>query len=132
MAHYPIRVEGARPNESPYSPALDTGSLIFVSGQVPLELSTGALAGADFPTQVRRVLSNLVAHVEAAGLRPQDVAQVTVYMTNMSDFAEMNSAYREFFGEPYPARVTVGVSGLAKPEFSVEMDAVAVRSAARR
>lgn len=107
----------------PYSAAVSAGGLMFVSGAVAVD-GTGATVGSDVRRQTEQVLKNLRSVVEAAGASWDKVVKVTVYLNDMATFSEMNAAYTaSFAGEP-PARTTVGVSGLSKPEFLVEIDIV--------
>ena len=108
----------------PYSQAMRTGNLLFCSGQVPLEPSTGELVKEDIEGQARRCLENLTAVCEAAGASLADAVRCTVYLTDMGDFARVNEAYGSFFeGEEPPARVAVAVAGLPKGA-DVEIDAI--------
>lgn len=117
----------ARPNPNPYSPALDTGSLVFVSGQVGTDPATGELAGLDTSSQTRQCLENVRSLLRQAGLDMADVVKCTVFLTRIEDFQAMNAVYREYFAEPLPARSTVGVAALARPEMLVEIEAMALR-----
>ncbi len=108
----------------PYSQAIRTGSLLFVSGQVPIDPATGALVDGDIAAQTRRVLQNLGAILEAAGASFDDVVRTTVFLADMDDFAAMNEVYATCFSSPAPARATVQVSRLPK-DARVEIDAVA-------
>jgi 2-iminobutanoate/2-iminopropanoate deaminase len=118
----PAPVAGA-----PYSQAIvaPAGRTVYVSGQVPLDPATGALAGADIATQTRRALQNVAAVLEAAGASLADVVRTTVYMTDLSEFGTMNAVYAEAFGDHAPARATVGVAALPAGA-RVEIDAIAV------
>jgi 2-iminobutanoate/2-iminopropanoate deaminase len=108
----------------PYSQAVRSGDLLFCSGQIPLEPSTGELVKDDIEGQARRCLLNLAALVESAGGSLADAVRCTVYLTDMNDFARVNEVYAEFFGEGEPpARVAVGVAALPKGA-DVEIDAV--------
>ena len=108
----------------PYSQGMRTGSLLFCSGQVPLDPSSGELIKDDIEGQTRRCLENLAAVCEAAGGSLADAVRCTVYLTDMSDFARVNEAYGEFFGgDDPPARVAVGVAALPKGA-DVEIDAI--------
>ena len=111
----------------PYSQALRAGDLVFCSGQIPLDPATGNLVSGTFREQAARVLDNLGAVLHAAGASFADVVRTTVYLTDLADFPVLNEVYAERFGEPFPARATVGVSALPKGA-RVEMDAIAVRS----
>jgi 2-iminobutanoate/2-iminopropanoate deaminase len=96
------------PPKGPYSPAVRAGDFIYVSGQVPRDPVTGALAGDDVATQTRQALSNLRRVLEQAGAGLADVVSVTVYLARADDWATMNEAYTEMFRTPYPTRTTVG------------------------
>jgi 2-iminobutanoate/2-iminopropanoate deaminase len=108
----------------PYSAALRAGQLLFVSGQVPFDPATGALIDGDIAAQTRRVLQNVGALLEAAGLSHAHVVRTTVFLADMNDFAAMNDVYREFFAEPYPARSTVQAARLPR-DARIEIDAIA-------
>ena len=111
----------------PYSQAVRAGGWIFLSGQIPLDPRTGAIAGATVAEQTDRVLRNLAAVLAAAGSSLGRVAKTTVYMTDLGRFAEMNEAYSRHFsaaGGTFPARATVQVSALPKGAL-VEIDAIA-------
>ena len=96
----------------PYSHAIDDGVHVFCSGQTPIDPETGALREGGVGEQTHQCFDNLFAVLAGAGLTPDDVMKVNVYLTDMADFAEMNGAYAERFDEPYPARTTVGVAAL--------------------
>jgi 2-iminobutanoate/2-iminopropanoate deaminase len=110
----------------PYSQAMCAGDLVFCSGQIPLDPKTGNLVAGDFRAQAERVLDNLHAVLRAAGVSFADVVRTTVYLIDLADFAVLNELYAARFGEPFPARVTVGVAALPKGA-RVEVDAIAVR-----
>ena len=107
----------------PYSHAVRAGELLFCSGQVPLDPASGELVGATAAEQARRCLENLRAVCEAAGASLQRAVRVTVYMTDLQAFAEVNEVYAGFFSEQPPARVAVGVAALPRGAY-VEIDAV--------
>lgn len=107
----------------PYSQGVRAGCLLFVSGQIPLDPSTGSLVQGDFKARARRALENLRAVVEAAGASMDSVVKVTVYLTDIKRFSEFNEVYRDYFREPYPARAVVGVSSLPGGA-DVEVEAV--------
>ncbi len=108
----------------PYSSALRVGPLLFISGQVPADPATGTLVDGDIGAQTRRVLENLRALVEAAGLSMSHVVRTTVFLADMNDFGAMNEVYKSFFSEPYPARSTVQAARLPR-DARVEIDAIA-------
>ena len=107
----------------PYSHAVRAGELLFCSGQIPLDPASGELVGATAGEQARRCLENLSAVCEAAGASLARAVRVTVYMTDLAAFAEVNEVYGGFFSEQPPARVAVGVAQLPRGAM-VEVDAV--------
>ena len=111
-----------------YSPALRTGQLLFLSGQIPIDPATGQLVTGTVATQTRRVMDNLGALLEAAGLSFKDVVRTTVFLADMNDFAEFNEVYAACFSEPRPARATVQVARLPR-DARIEIDAIAVYDA---
>ena len=118
-----IKSEKLAPAVGPYSHAVRTGSLVFTSGQIPID-GEGNVVGKDIVEQTKQSLHNLGAVLEAGGLGPSDVVKTTVYMTDLSLFGKMNEVYAGFFGDDPPARSTVGVVGLPKGVL-VEIEAVA-------
>jgi 2-iminobutanoate/2-iminopropanoate deaminase len=119
----PIDAPAAPAAVGPYSHAVRVGDLLFCSGQIPLDPATGELTGASAGEQARRCLENLGAVCAAAGTSLERAARMTVYMTDLAAFAEVNEVYAEFFGGEPPARVTVGVAQLPRGAY-VEIDAV--------
>ena len=110
----------------PYSQAIRVGDLLFVSGQIPLDPSTGKLIEqTDIKAQTHRVLQNLSAILRAAGGSIDNVVRTTVFLRNMSDFADMNSVYAEYFRTAPPARSTIEAARLPR-DVSVEIDCIAV------
>ncbi len=108
----------------PYSQGVVAGGLVFVSGQIPLDPATGELVEGPFAEQVRRVLENVDAVLRAAGSARDRVLKVTVFLTDMGRFGELNRVYESFFAGHRPARAVVEVSALPKG-VAVEMEAVA-------
>ena len=108
----------------PYSPAIRTGQLLFVSGQVPIDPATGDLIQGDVQAQTRRVLDNIGALLKAGGLSFADVVRTTVFLADMGDFAAMNEVYATYFPAPAPARATVQVARLPK-DARIEIDVIA-------
>jgi 2-iminobutanoate/2-iminopropanoate deaminase len=107
-----------------YSQAIRTGSLLFCSGQVALDPSTGELVKEDVAGQTRRCLENLSAVCDAAGASLSQAVRCTVYVADMDDFARMNEAYQGFFElDDPPARVAIGVAALPRGA-DVEIDAI--------
>jgi 2-iminobutanoate/2-iminopropanoate deaminase len=106
----------------PYSHAVRAGELLFCSGQIPLDPQSGEIVGASPAEQARRCLESLCAVCEAAGTTLARALRMTIYMTDLGAFAEVNEVYGSFFGEDPPARVTVGVAQLPRGA-QVEIDA---------
>jgi len=110
----------------PYSQAIRAGSLVFLSGQIPLDPATGALVQGDIAAQTTRVMENLRAVLAAAGCTFADVVRTTIYLVDLAHFATVNETYGRFFEAPFPARATVQVAALPKGA-QVEIDAIATR-----
>lgn len=108
----------------PYSQAIVSQGLVFVSGQIPLDPASGTLRMGTIQEQTERVLQNLKAVLEAAGSSLDLVVKTTVYLKDMGEFPAMNQVYAEFFGGGLPARATVEVSRLPR-DVSVEIDCIA-------
>ena len=97
----------------PYSQAIDTGAFVFASGQIPINPATGTIPEG-IEAQTRQALANVKAILAEAGLTVDNVVKTTVFLADMSNFAEMNEVYSEFFSQPYPARSAVAVKALPK------------------
>ena len=108
----------------PYSQAIQVGNLIYTSGQIPIDPSTGQFVEGGIKEQTRQSLSNIQAILQEAGSTMASVVKTTVFLADMADFADMNSIYAEFFTEPYPARSAVAVKTLPKNAL-VEIEVVA-------
>ncbi len=107
----------------PYSHAVRAGSLLFCSGQIPLHPDSGELVGTTAAEQARQCLLNLTAVCEAAGASLKDAVRLTVYMTDLTAFAEVGEVYESFFSDAPPARVAIGVAALPRGA-QVEIDAI--------
>jgi 2-iminobutanoate/2-iminopropanoate deaminase len=118
-----ISTDAAPEAAGPYSQAIKAGGFLFCAGQIPRDASTGELVKEDAPGQARKCLENLSAVCEAAGASLSDAVRLTVYLTDMNDFARVNEAYAEFFDSDPPARVAVAVAALPNG-VDVEIDAV--------
>ena len=125
MARLSIFSDQAPRAIGPYSQAVRAGNTVYLSGQIPLDPKTGELVSGDFALETRRVFDNLRAVAEAAGDGFKDVVRVTVYLTDLANFPKVNEVMAEYFREPYPARVTIGVASLPRGA-RVEIDAVMV------
>ena len=119
-----VASESAPKAIGPYSQAIRSGSLLFVSGQIPLDPATGSMVEGDIATQTRRVFANLQAILEAAGATFDHVVRTTVYLADMNDFAVVNEVYGKYFSNPAPARATVQAARLPK-DARVEIDLIA-------
>jgi 2-iminobutanoate/2-iminopropanoate deaminase len=117
-----VDAAAAPPAIGPYSHAVRAGDLLFCSGQIPLDPRTGELVGESAAEQARRCLENLQAVCDAAGTTLDRAVRMTIYMTDLAAFAEVNEVYGAFFAADPPARVTVGVAQLPKGAY-VEIDA---------
>ncbi len=106
-----------------YSQAIKSGSLVFLSGQIPLVPATMAIVEGDFEARARQVFENLKNVAEAAGGNLNDAIKITVFLTDLDNFATVNAVMEDFFEQPYPARAAVGVASLPKG-VDVEADAV--------
>lgn len=96
----------------PYSHGVEAGEMVYLSGQTPIDPATGKLAEGGVAVQTRQCFQNLFGVLSAAGLTPDNVVKVNVYLTDMGDFKAMNEVYAEQFEKPYPARTTIGVAAL--------------------
>jgi 2-iminobutanoate/2-iminopropanoate deaminase len=108
----------------PYSQGIRAGSLLFVSGQVPIDPATGQMIGGDIAAQTHRVFQNIGEILKAGGASFDHVVRTTVFLADMDDFAAMNDVYATYFSSPAPARATVEVSRLPK-DARVEIDVIA-------
>lgn len=109
----------------PYSQAVRAGHSVYLSGQIALDPGSGQLVPGGIEAETRRVFDNLKAVAEASGRGLGDVVKLTIYLTNLDDFAKVNGIMAGYFQEPYPARATVGVAALPRGA-QVEVDAVMV------
>lgn len=109
----------------PYSQAIDTGSFVFASGQIPINPADGTIPGG-IKAQTMQAIANVTAILNEAGLTLDNVVKTTVYLADMADFQAMNEVYGEAFTAPYPARSAVAVRELPK-KVLVEIEVLAVR-----
>ncbi len=108
----------------PYSQALRSGNMVFVSGQIPVNPATGEMP-TDIAEQARQALTNLQNVLTAAGLGMKNVIKTTVFLADLKDFAAVNAVYESFFLAPYPARSCVQVAGIPKGAL-VEIECIAI------
>jgi len=126
MKHNIITAKNAPSAIGPYSQAIAVGDLVFVSGQIPLDPATGAMVEGGIEAQTERVMANLGAVLEAAGLGFANVVKTTIYLADMADFPAVNAIYGRSFPKDPPARATVQVAALPKAA-RIEIEAVAAR-----
>jgi reactive intermediate/imine deaminase len=106
-----------------YSQAVKVGSMVFISGQIPLNPITMAMVENDFKAEAKQVFANLIAVAKAAGGSLQDAVKFTVYLTDMANFAIVNEVMAEYCNPPFPARAVIAVSALPKGA-RIEIDAI--------
>jgi 2-iminobutanoate/2-iminopropanoate deaminase len=112
---------------APYSQGIEAGGFIFMSGQIPLDPTTGDMVRGGIEAETRRVLDNLKAVLQSQGLDMDAVVKTTIFLADMGDFAKVNEVYGSYFGEVPPARSTIQVGALPK-NARIEIEAVALRS----
>lgn len=113
----------------PYSQAIRAGDTVYLSGQIALDPATGQLVAGDFDAQVRRAFENLKAVCEAAGGSLAHCTKLTLFLTDLGEFARVNEVMAQYFSQPYPARSTVGVASLPRgAQFEVEAVMVLARA----
>ncbi len=110
----------------PYSQAIATGNMLFISGQIPVDQSTGNIAD-DIEAQTRQCMENLGHILKEAKLDFSDVVRCGIFLKDMNQFAAMNEVYASYFKEPFPARAAVEVARLPK-DVLIEIDAIAIQS----
>lgn len=123
MSKQPIHSDDAPAAIGTYSQAIKTAGLVFLSGQIPLDPATMEVVDGDFEARARRVFDNLAAVAAAAGGTLDDIVKVTVFLTDLNNFATVNSVMKDYFQQPFPARAAVGVASLPKG-VDVEADAI--------
>jgi 2-iminobutanoate/2-iminopropanoate deaminase len=120
-----ISTDKAFVSKSPLTQAVKQGNMLFVSGQVPVDSKTMTVVSDNFADQTRHVLHSIKEIMKAAGLTLRDVGKLTVFLTDMARFQEMNEIYKEYFPEDPPARTCIGVKELPRGSL-IEMEAIAV------
>ena len=125
MVKRPIKAKKAPGAIGPYSQAIQTGKLIFCSGQIPIDTATSELVGDDISAQTTKVLENIQEVLSAAGCTLANVVKATIFLIDLGDFATVNEVYAQFFSSPFPARSCIGVRELPK-NAKIEIEVVAV------
>ena len=123
MSKKTIHTDGAPAAIGTYSQAVEAGGLVFLSGQIPLVPETMDVVDGDFEARARQVFTNLQAVANAAGGNLNDIVKLTIFLTDLDNFATVNAVMEDFFDAPYPARAAVGVASLPKG-VDVEADAI--------
>ncbi len=123
MSKQAIHSDGAPAAIGTYSQAVRAGDLVFLSGQIPLDPATMEFVDGDFEARTRQVFDNLKAVAEAAGGGLDQIVKLTIFLTDLGNFAMVNSVMEDYFEQPYPARAAVGVASLPKGA-DVEADAI--------
>ena len=123
MSKKPIHSDNAPAAIGTYSQAIQSGNLVFMSGQIPLVPATMEIVDGDFAARARQVFDNLKAVTEAAGGTLDQIVKVTIFLTDLGDFATVNAVMESYFNKPYPARAAVGVASLPK---GVDVEAEAI------
>jgi 2-iminobutanoate/2-iminopropanoate deaminase len=125
MSHHreTVTAAGAPQAAGPYSHAVKSNGVVYLSGQTPIDPETGALVEGSIGDQARRVLDNLSVVAAAAGASLADAVRIAIYVTDISTFKDVNEAYATYFESDPPARTTIGVAALPMGA-EVEMDAV--------
>ena len=123
MSREIIKTDKAPQAIGTYSQAVKVGTTVYLSGQIPLDPATMEMVDGDMDAQIRRVFENLQAVAQAAGGSLADIAKLNIFLTDLGNFALVNSIMAEYFSEPYPARAAIGVASLPR-DAGVEMDAV--------
>ncbi len=123
MSKKPVHSDNAPGAIGTYSQAIRSGNLVFMSGQIPLVPATMEIVAGDFEARARQVFENLKAVAEAAGGTLDQIVKVTIFLTDLNDFATVNSVMESYFSKPYPARAAIGVASLPK---GVDVEAEAI------
>lgn len=123
MSRQPLHTDNAPAAVGTYSQAIATGNLVFISGQIPFVPATMEVVEGDFAARARQVFANLAAIAEAAGGSLDDAVKLTIFLTDLDNFATVNEVMAEFCDEPYPARAAVQVAALPKG-VDIEADAI--------
>ncbi len=125
MVKQRIQTQSAPAAIGTYSQAIRSGNTVYLSGQIPLKPGSGELVSGDVRAEIRQVFDNLSAVAGAAGATLANAVKLTVYLTDLANFAAVNEVMADYFDEPYPARAAIGVAALPRG-VAVEVDAILV------
>lgn len=123
MSKTPVHTDNAPAAIGTYSQAINSNGLVFLSGQIPLDPATMEIVDGDFEARARQVFDNLKAVTEAAGGELNQIVKLTIYLTDLANFATVNAVMESYFDAPYPARAALGVAALPKGA-DVEAEAI--------
>ena len=123
MSKQPIHTKDAPAAIGTYSQAVRAGKLVFLSGQIPLRPDTMDVVDGDFEARARQVFTNLAAVAAASGGSLDDIVKLTIFLTDLDNFATVNAVMEDFFAAPFPARAAVGVASLPR-NVDIEADAI--------
>ena len=123
MSKTPVHTENAPAAIGTYSQAINVNGLVLLSGQIPLDPATMEIVDGDFEARTRQVFDNLKAVTEAAGGSLDQIVKLTIYLTDLANFATVNAVMESYFDAPYPARAALGVAALPKGA-DVEAEAI--------
>ena len=125
MSKEPIHTDNAPSAIGTYSQAIRSGNQVYISGQIPLDPNSMEIVEGNFASRAHRVFQNLKAVSEEADATLDHIVKITIYLTNLNNFATVNSVMAEYFNKPYPARAAIGVASLPKGA-DIEADAILV------
>ena len=125
MSKEPIHTDNAPSAIGTYSQAIRSGNQVYISGQIPLDPNSMKMVEGNFASRAHRVFQNLKAVSEEADATLDHIVKITIYLTNLNNFATVNSVMAEYFNKPYPARAAIGVASLPKGA-DIEADAILV------
>jgi 2-iminobutanoate/2-iminopropanoate deaminase len=122
-----IRTDNAPAPIGPYNQAVEAGGFVFVSGQIPLDTTTGQIITGDIKAETKKVMDNIGAVLTKAGLKFSDIVKTSIFLTDMQSFASVNEVYGSYFTDQFPARETIQVSALPK-NVNIEISVIALKS----
>ena len=122
-----IKTNNAPAPIGPYNQAVEAGGFVFISGQIPLDAVTGEIVTGDIKAETKKVMDNIGAILEEAGINFSNVVKTSIFLTDMQSFASLNEVYGSYFSEQFPARETIQVGALPK-NVNVEISVIALKS----